>query len=156
MESLWSGIKIPDDSPRGPHTGEPLAEFSSLSLNSAAPSRQRVASPLRHPLEPMSSTSSFLRTTPRVAAVEPPLLPSALKTPSVHAAQKWGGRTAEKLFPHQTVNGTSPEAHAVNVPGVAWRRMAGDTLGTVGRGELSTEDVRRIKEEEEGTQFSME
>jgi len=127
IESLW-GIKLPDDN-------NPLAEMSSLNLsNNNTPSRQRVASPLRHPLE-----TAFASTAPR----------SALKTPSVHAAQKWGGRTAEKLFPH--VNGESP--HAVNVPGVAWRRT-GDI--TVGRGELSSEDVRRIKEEEEGTQFSME
>lgn len=127
MESLW-GIKLPDD---------PVAEMASLNLsNNNTPSRQRVASPLRHPLETtFTSTTATARTT--------------LKTPSVHAAQKWGGRTAEKLFPH--VNGESP--HAVNVPGVAWRRT-GDI--TVGRGELSSEDVRRIKEEEEGTQFSME
>lgn len=127
MESLW-GIKIPDD---------PLAEMTNLSLsNNTTPSRQRVASPLRHPLEPTYSGSSAAR--------------PALKTPSVYAAQKWGGRTAEKLFPH--VNGETP--HPVNVPGVAWRLRTGDI--SVGRGELSSDDVRRIKEEEEGTQFSME
>jgi hypothetical protein len=75
----------------------------------------------------------------------------ALKTPFVHAAQKWGGRTTvEKLFAPGT-NGDSP--HAVNVPGVAWRRQ-GEIVGS-GRGELTKEEVMRIKEEEE-TQFSME
>ena len=75
----------------------------------------------------------------------------------MHAAQKWGGRTAEKLFPHgqsqqQMVNGG--QVHAVNVPGVVWRRT-GEVVGT-GRGELTNEEVRRIKEEEEGDPFSMD
>jgi hypothetical protein len=118
-----------------------IPEFSSLNLNSSTNNRQRVSSPLRHPLE-----TTFIR-----SPTTQQHLPSTLKTPSVHAAQKWGGRTAEKLFPGSSSNG---EAHAVNVPGVVWRRT-GEIIGT-GRGELTKEEVRRIKEEEEGTQFSME
>jgi len=137
MEPIWA--KIADDQARS--TGKDGSEYpdlSSLSINS----RQRIASPLRHPLE---HSMQYGRTN-----VVPP---STLKTPSGHAAQKWGGRTAEKLFPHQQVNGE--ESHAVNVPGVAWRRT-GEVIGT-GRGELTKEEVRRIKEEEElDTPFSME
>jgi hypothetical protein len=77
--------------------------------------------------------------------------PFTLKTPSVHAAQKWSGRTTvEKLF--ASTNGETTQG--VNVPGVAWRRQ-GDTIVGSGRGELTKEEVMRIKEEEE-TQFSME
>jgi len=143
MDPIWA--KLTDD---------PVPEFSSLGLSSSQSSRQRVASPLRNPLEGQPPSSSYRR---------PEYNMTALKTPSVHAAQKWGGRTAEKLFPHQTgvaqpSNGAnltqSGEVQGVSVPGVVWRRT-GEVIGT-GRGELSKEDIRRIKEEEEGTQFSME
>ena len=50
------------------------------------------------------------------------------------------------------VNGE--EVHAVNVPGVVWRRT-GEVVGTR-RGELTKEEVKRIKEEEEGDPFSMD
>jgi len=103
-------------------------------LENATPSRQRVASPLRNTIDPTVASS-------RVVGV---------KTASGHAAQKWGGRSSEKLFPHP-----SSEVHGVNVPGVVWRRKAGEGV-MIGRGELTNEDVRRIKEEEEGTPFSME
>ena len=138
MEPIWA--KIADDQARSVgKDGTEYPDLTGLSLNS----RQRIASPLRHPLE---HSPQYGRTSVGVA-------PSTLKTPSVHAAQKWGGRTADKLFPHQQVNGG--ESHAVNVPGVAWRRT-GEVIGT-GRGELTKEEVRRIKEEEElDTPFSME
>ena len=145
MEPLWAKIADEQQGARsmGKDTGE-YPELGGLSLGSST--RQRVASPLRHPLE---HSSQYGR----------PPQTNALKTPSVHAAQKWGGRTAEKLFPlgqtaQQQVNGA--ESHAVNVPGVAWRRT-GEVIGTMGRGELTKEEVRRIKEEEElDTPFSME
>ena len=137
MEPLWA--KIADEQARSAgKDGTEYPDLSSLSLNS----RQRVTSPLRHPLE---HSPQYSRTTTGP--------PSTLKTPSVHAAHKWGGRTAEKLFTQQQVNGA--ESQAVNVPGVAWRRT-GEVIGT-GRGELTKEEVRRIKEEEElDTPFSME
>ena len=142
MEPIWA--KLTDD---------PVPEFSSLGLNSSQSSRQRVSSPLRNPLEP--TTSTYTRRQDFNMA--------PLKTPSFHAAQKWGGRTAEKLFPYQTGLATPPngaasnisgEVQGVSVPGVVWRRT-GEVIGT-GRGELTKEDIRRIAEEEEGTQFSME
>lgn len=141
MEPIWA--KLTDD---------PVPEFSSLGLNSSQSSRQRVASPLRNPLEPQPPTTSYRRQEYNM---------TPLKTASVHAAQKWGGRTAEKLFPHQAgvaqpsdgANFTG-EVQGVSVPGHVWRRT-GEVIGT-GRGELTKEDIRRIKEEEEGTQFSME
>ena len=152
MEPMWAKVASDDRND--------VPEFSSSNLNSG--SRQRVTSPLRNTLDP--STSTYFRSpttsTPTTSSRAPSIdqqqsghLP--LKTPSVHAAQKWGGRTAEKLFPHQPqqmINGE--EVHAVNVPGVVWR-LTGEIIGT-GRGELTKEEVRRIEEEEEGDPFSMD
>jgi hypothetical protein len=122
MEPIWG--KLTSD------TTDPVSnDLAQLSLNS----RQRVASPLRNPVEP-----SYFR-------------PQPLKTPSGYAAQKWGGRTADKLFPQ--ANGAD-ESSPVNVPGIVWRRT-GEVIGT-GRGELTNEEVMRIKEEEEGLEFSMD
>jgi hypothetical protein len=101
--------------------------------------RQRVASPLRNTIDPTVAAA-----TTRVIAV---------KTASGHAAQKWGGRSSEKLFPHHVTPGT--ESQGVTVPGVVWRRKAGEGV-IIGRGELTNEDVKRIREEEEGAPFSME
>jgi len=152
MEPIWA--KLADDNiarSLGKDTLE-YPDLGNLSLGGggvSSSSRQRIASPLRHPLD--HSPQFITRTN---------TAPSTLKTPSGHAAQKWGGRTAEKLFPHgqtqqQQVNGGGGESHAVNVPGVVWRRT-GEVIGT-GRGELTKEEVRRIKEEEElDTPFSME
>ena len=157
MEPIWAKIVLVDDR----NVVQYVPEFSSLNLNSS--SRQRVASPLRHTVDPStatyfrSPTASTPTTSSRVPSIDQQQsshLP--LKTPSVHAAQKWGGRTAEKLFPHQPqqqmLNGEA--VHAVNVPGVVWRRT-GEIVGT-GRGELTKEEVKRIEEEEEGDPFSMD
>lgn len=116
------------------------------STTTSSSSRQRVASPLRNTVDP-GITGGQTRGV------------STVKTVSGHAAQKWAaGRTADKLFPHHVAaaaGGSTGEVHGVNVPGVAWRRKMGEGV-TIGRGELTNEEVNRIKEEEEGTQFSME
>jgi hypothetical protein len=136
MEPLWSKL-----TEREPSSTDLNADLSTLSLTSG---RQRLSSPLRNTVEP-----TYFRTQ---SSSQLPL-----KTPSVHAAQKWGGRTAEKLFPTQTngtIVSTKEESHPVNVPGIVWRRT-GEVVGT-GRGELTKEEVMRIKEEEEGLEFSMD
>lgn len=155
MEPIWSKISssTPDDS----RNGADVSEFSSLSLSS----RQRVTSPLRNPVDPLTANTQYVRppSNHRIPSNDQLSHNFPLKTPSVHAAQKWGGRTAEKLFSHQSgaVNGgttASNESYAVNVTGIVWRRT-GEIIGTA-RDPLTNEDVKRIREEEEGTQFSMD
>jgi len=135
LEPIWAKLIDRDGS-----ATDLITDMNALSFNS----RQRVASPLRNTVEP-----------PTYFTRQPTQLP--LKTPSTHAAQKWGGRTADKLFPQ--TNGVAPpaakeESHPVNVPGVVWRRT-GEFVGT-GRGELTKEEIMRIEEEEEGLEFSMD
>jgi len=136
MEPIWAKLNDREGS-----ATDLTTDMNALSLNS----RQRITSPLRNTVEPPTYITR-------------PSTQLPLKTPSTHAAQKWGGRTSEKLFP-QTNGVVLPvakkeESHPVNVPGIVWRRT-GEIVGT-GRGELTKEEMMRIKEEEEGLEFSMD